>query len=358
VDDADGAYSALVDHHDLTLDSDQGSESEAIHLTRKILQLSNQSKDVDFDDLLYFAVLHGVRLPEFDWVFVDEAQDTNAIQRAILRKLMLKNGSSRLVAVGDAAQAIYGFRGADSEALNLLAEAFQCVRLPLSITYRCSTAVTQYAQDYVAEITCSPTAPEGSVEALGVGEWKLTDFGQHDLVVCRTTAPLVKLGYQMMRERIPLRILGRDIGEGLVALIRRCDNGRGLPAMLEALERWSDRETEKAIAKGQESRVASIEDKAQCIQYLAQELPESRRKVSELILTIEQLFTNANSRTTLSTIHKAKGLEAETVWWLNREDCPSRWAKQDWQKQQEQNLMYVATTRAKLHLRMIEAERG
>ena len=90
----------------------------------------------NFDDLLYLAVKDGISLPKFDFIFVDEAQDTNAIQRALLRKIMKK--TSRVVVVGDPAQAIYGFRGADSESMNLIAEEFDCKRLPLSISCRCA----------------------------------------------------------------------------------------------------------------------------------------------------------------------------------------------------------------------------
>ncbi|MBN6046748.1 UvrD-helicase domain-containing protein, partial [Citrobacter sp. ku-bf4] len=120
---------------------------------------------VDFDDLLYLAVKDGISLPKFDFIFVDEAQDTNAIQRALLRKIMRKG--SRIVAVGDPAQAIYGFRGADSESLNLIAEEFDAIKLPLSISYRCSTSVVSYAQQWVSHIQAAPGAKAGEVQELG-----------------------------------------------------------------------------------------------------------------------------------------------------------------------------------------------
>jgi DNA helicase II / ATP-dependent DNA helicase PcrA len=59
-------------------------------------------------------------------------------------------------------------------------------------------------------------------------------------------------------------------------------------------------------------------------------------------------------RVTLATIHKAKGLEANRVWFLCPSLCPSKWARQDWQKAQERNLIYVAITRAKSELIKIE----
>jgi ATP-dependent DNA helicase UvrD/PcrA len=80
---------------------------------------AKQSQGVlDYDDLLlYWAEL--MKQPElapevraqFDHVLVDEYQDTNALQAAIL--LGLKPDGTGLTVVGDDAQAIYGFRAAD-----------------------------------------------------------------------------------------------------------------------------------------------------------------------------------------------------------------------------------------------------
>jgi superfamily I DNA/RNA helicase len=54
---------------------------------------------------------------------------------------------------------------------------------------------------------------------------------------------------------------------------------------------------------------------------------------------------------TLTTIHKAKGREWERVFWYGRNRWnPSPYARQDWQYDQEVNLMYVAATRAKSEL--------
>ena len=346
------AFMALVEQHDLTLEHEAATIEKGVKWAQKLLEASNESRDVDFDDLLYFAVLKGIALPKFRWVFVDEAQDTNAIQRAILKKILAEGG--RLVAVGDPAQAIYGFRGADSNALDLIAEEFSpCLRLPLSVTYRCPTSVVALAKAYVPAIEAREGAPVGLVERLEE-KWKLTDLGSADLVVCRTTKPLIDLGYRLMLAKIPVRILGKDLGEGLIALIKRCDGGKGLNEFLAALERWEVRESEKAFAKGNEALAEAIHDKAGALQVLAGALPEESRSTEGLCEVIRKLFTDQNSRVTLSTIHKAKGLERETVWWLNSSQQPSRWAKKPWQQAQEKNLMYVAITRAIERLVLIE----
>jgi DNA helicase II / ATP-dependent DNA helicase PcrA len=84
---------------------------------------------VDFDDLLLLwqaaladrsagPVLRGM----FDAVLVDEYQDVNAVQAAIVR--LLQPEGQQLTCVGDDAQAIYGFRGADPAHLRQLAAAY------------------------------------------------------------------------------------------------------------------------------------------------------------------------------------------------------------------------------------------
>jgi superfamily I DNA/RNA helicase len=311
---------------------------------------SNRSSLLDFDDLLYFAVKDNISLPKFDYVFVDEAQDTNAIQRAILRKIMKPN--TRLVAVGDPAQAIYGFRGADSNSMNLIASEFGCVQLPLTVTYRCPTSVVTFAKQWVSHIEAAPNAAEGVVRNVDQ-DWKHEDFLGTDLVVCRTSRPLVALAYQFLRARIPARVMGKDIGEGLKALVKKM-NAKGIDALLDKLEDYTQREVEKALARGSEARAEAIRDKTDSVLCLIEGLEETNRTVPALIATIDDLFNDRRSGVTLATIHKSKGLEAGRVWWLNASACPASWARQKWQKQQERNLCYVAATRAKSELVMFE----
>ena len=74
--------------------------------------------------------------------------------------------------------------------------------------------------------------------------------------------------------------------------------------------------------------------------------------IEAVVDSIQSLFEdNVSNMLTLSTIHKAKGREWETVYWLDREGTlPSPYATQKWQQDQEDNLCYVAATRAKSSL--------
>jgi ATP-dependent exoDNAse (exonuclease V) beta subunit len=71
--------------------------------------------------------------------------------------------SGRLIAVGDKKQAIYGFRAADVKSLDLIRSDFDCVELPLSISYRCPTKVIELAKEFSPDIEASSTAAEGMI---------------------------------------------------------------------------------------------------------------------------------------------------------------------------------------------------
>ncbi len=345
----DEEWMQLCIHYDIEPDNERADMGRGLELAKELLRLSNASNMVDFDDMLYFSVLQGITLPKFAYIFVDEAQDTNAIQRAILRKMMTKN--SRLIAVGDPAQAIYGFRGADSNSMEVLATEFQCTRLPLSISYRCPTSVVTYARQWVSHIEAAPDAPEGEVSE--PSKWSVKDFQPNDLVVCRTTAPLINTAFRCMRERVPVMVMGREIGAGLKALIKRM-NTENFDILETKLEAYKEREVEKAIVKKDEGKQMQIEDKVSAVLFLMNSMGEDERTIPDLMRVLDHLFSDKKNAVVLATIHKSKGLEADRVWWLNRSMCPSKWARQPWQQQQELNLCYVATTRAKKTLMLIE----
>jgi len=350
VPDTEGAWMELVIHHDLEPESEQADLGRGIELAQKVLAYSNRQAMIDFDDMLYIAVKDGLNLQKFDNVLVDEAQDTNAIQRAILRKIM--HSKTRLIAVGDPAQAIYGFRGADSNSMNLLKEEFKCKELPLSISYRCPTSVVKHAQQWVEHIEAAPGAAEGEVLSRGM-EWSYSEFSPGDLVVCRATAPVIKLAFGMLKNRVPVQVMGREIGQGLVKLIDRMGAG-SIDDLEVSLRAYTDREVQKAIAKKDEAKAEAISDKTDAVLTLIEGLEESERTIPALKELIDSLFRGSRGATILSTIHKAKGLEADTVFWLNSSQCPAQWARQEWQQQQEVNLCYVAVTRAKQTLVLIE----
>jgi ATP-dependent DNA helicase UvrD/PcrA len=348
--DTEEEWIALAEHHSLEPDSDGADFGEAIDAARRLFDACLEDARVDFDDMLYRAVRDNITLPKFDFVFVDEAQDTNPIQRAILRKIMAPE--ARLVAVGDPAQAIYGFRGADSDALATLGREFNCAELPLSITYRCPRLVVEYVQQWVSHIEARPGAPDGVVTDLGT-DWNPLDFIAGDLVVCRKSAPLIQAAFRFIRAGVPVQVLGRDIGEGLKALIKKM-NARSVDQLGEKLVIWQEREVAKAMKDEDESKAESIRDRAGVLIFLIDELQEGKRTIADLEAGIDWLFKDKSRAVIFCTGHKSKGLEAQRVFWLGRSECPAQWARKPWQRQQEVNLCYVIGTRAMSELAFME----
>ena len=341
----------IVDHHGLEITHDDADINRGIEIASEILNLGNQSNCgmVDFDDMLYIPVIKGLKLSSYFYVFVDEAQDTNAVQRALLTKIM--GPQSRLIAVGDSSQAIYGFRGADNRSMDEIKYQFNCKSFPLSISYRCGQNIVERAKRYVEQIECSDDAEKG--EVVEVADWELSDFNKDDLVICRTNAPVITLAFKFLKNKIPATILGRDIGQGLSNLIRSFKTN-SIKTMRSKLEQHIECEIERAKIQFNDAKIALLEDKKTSINILANESDD----VQHLLAIIDDLFSEKKQSIVLSTIHKAKGMEASTVYWLNSSECPAKWAKKSWERAQENNLCYVAITRAKNSLRLIELERN
>lgn len=173
-----------------------------------------------------------------------------------------------------------------------------------------------------------------------------------DAVLCRNTAPLVDLAYQLIRRGIACHVEGREIGNGLIKLATRWARIKTTDALRRRLEAWLEDQVARMKAKGREVEAGNLDDRVQTIFVLM----EGCETVEQLKTKISRLFEDTPDgerpkNLTLSTIHKAKGREWERVYWLGRNILqPSRWARREWELVQEDNLCYVAATRAKFEL--------
>lgn len=335
------------------------SLEECLSLAAVLLERSieKDAEMIDFDDMIFCPLYHGAKIRTYDWVLVDEAQDTNPARRALAKKMLRPGG--RLIAVGDRHQAIYGFTGADNDSLDIIIREFSAVELPLTVTYRCPKRVVDVARTYVSHIEAHPSAPEGLVRLLPVTKFEsnLAQAKGGDAILCRNTKPLVEMVYKFIRKGIPAYVEGRDIGKGLLALVNRW-KVRKVETLLDKLDEYQATQTQKMLSKGQEMQAQALEDKVETIHVIAATLnPEA--EVSTLRQAIEKLFDDSENdgrRVCLSTIHKSKGREWNNVFWLGPDRYqPSRFARQEWQQEQEVNLMYVAATRAKETLTILSA---
>lgn len=352
--DTDEAWLEFIDRYDIDL-AESINFSKLLSHCREALRRSIAIADrvIDFDDQLYMPVIMRARFWQNDFIFLDEAQDINIIQRAMVKRALKPGG--RLIAVGDRAQAIYGFRGADSSSMDNIKQEFNARELPLTVSYRCPKAVVEAAQAYRPSIQAAPNAPVGTVETLA--EWNEKTVKLRDIIICRNTAPLVKMAYKLLRKRVPARVLGREIGSGLIALIDKM-KVKTIDRLLLRLNQHLQRESAAALAKGEEQKADALADRVETIQVFIDQLEENRRTIPALKGMIESLFSDAvnGEEVRLMTGHKAKGLEADRVFILDWFRCPSKYARQKWQMEQEVNLQYVMITRSKRELYFVLEE--
>lgn len=351
-------WNKMIAHHNLWDSLPDGvNEEGGINAAQYLLDVSNSLKQIiDFSDMIYMPVLNKNKIWQYDYILLDEAQDTNSTRRALVKMMLKPNG--RLIAVGDSAQAIYGFTGADSEALNMIASDFNAIRLPLTVTYRCPKNVVKLAHNWVDEskLQAADSAPEGIVDACELADVAKLATAQ-DAVICRNTKPLVELAYSLIRNSVACRVEGRSIGEGLIKLAQRWKSVKNVGELDARLEQWAESEIAKHKAKGNDSRCQVVEDQSQTLQVFILQCEDSD-SLNVLVGKIRSLFgdTEAGKQQvlTLSTIHKAKGREWDRVFALGMSTySPSKWAKQSWELEQENNLCYVQVTRAKQHLTLV-----
>ena len=344
----------IVDHFDLAYEiEDESLIDVAIRAAIAGLRHScHIAKEIiDFDDMIYMPIVTGAKMWGNDWVFVDEAQDTNPSRRALVRKML--SGRGRALFVGDRHQAIYGFTGADNDAIDQIIRDFRCTTLPLTVTYRCPKAVVDEARQVVSHIRAHETAPQGSTVTIEEPTFLalIKDLDPNrDAIICRNTKPLVALAYQMIRNGVGCYVEGRDIGVGLIKLANRW-SVKNIESLRDKLTAYSERETGKLIAKGKEIQAQMLSDRVDTLLaimdgcHTRQDLTD---RISSLFKDEPNKHQNSKNLVTLCTAHRSKGREWDRVFLLGRNlYMPSVYARQQWQQDQENNLIYVAITRAK-----------
>lgn len=128
---------------------------EIIHLYEQYENFLIQNNFMDFDDLLMLTnkILEDENFAKeqskiYQYITVDEYQDTNALQYQILKKLCASH--ENICVVGDDDQSIYGWRGAKIENILNFKEQFNNVKLvKLEQNYRSTNAILQAANELI-----------------------------------------------------------------------------------------------------------------------------------------------------------------------------------------------------------------
>lgn len=334
---------ALGMRYDIELDPDM--EKMAV----ETLAIMNKNNRVfDFTDMIYRVHIDNVKLPKFDILFVDEAQDLSILQQAIISRILKRNG--RMIAVGDPRQAIYGFAGADVNSYNNLKNLFpNTVELPLSVNYRCGKRIVMEAKKLNNQIEFFGGNGKGEVRNGFCKEVKNEDW-----VLCRNLKPLIILNLYLITKGVKSYVKGVEIGQTLENYIKKL-NVKSVYNLDSAVDGDIAKEVSKLKRKGVRNPLKTEKvDKMIQRRDIIRVLSRNCLDVKSVIGRIRQVFKVQENAVVLSTIHKSKGLENETVFILCPELIPSKYATQDWQILQEQNLLYVAVTRAKERLIYIQ----
>ena len=345
---------------------------------------------LDFSDLLLLLLRHMDELPPFKHVLVDEVQDLNPVQLRLLDGFQRRG--AQLVAIGDDAQAIYGFRGSKVDGiLDFCTRFAPAQQVVLCRNYRNPPPVVALAQRTIAQIqkrvkrTIVSLGGPGKVATVATPEL-LTLLLQHrhdsQLVVARTQRQL--------------DAVERRLEAAGVRYHRRCDVSRSTTlAVLTAAACWRADQPQRGRAhwelavracnvpvstpelalmlSGQEStppqltalvaatRAAAAAESVEAALRAVAPLGEPAvlqtllhaalaRPDVELLEFVSELALGpveaAAYPLELMTVHQAKGLEATVVYVVGLEEFPQSRGNHD----EEIRVLFVGLTRTKRDL--------
>lgn len=316
---------------------------------------------IDYTDMVWLPVELSMNARAFqkDFIFIDECQDQSLMSIELFLKCF-KRGT-RFIAVGDEDQCINTFCGSSEEAFQYMKDYPKTSQFDLPICYRCPKTVVELAKTLVPDIECREDAPKGDI----IEKCWTSSLRSGDMVLCRSKAPLLKVYTKLLRKGIQCHIKGQDIGINLKKLIEEVDieelntNLKSDGVFVRLYDNLFEIRNKLMETKGLDYQDATLTnyitnmyDMIKALTVLA----ENYTTKTELLSHIDEIFDETREGVILSTIHKAKGLEADNVYILCNSSMPSSLAKKEWEKNAEQNLIYVAYTRAKSKLGFISED--
>ncbi len=299
---------------------------------------------IDFDDILREALIllenHdetalAVRR-EYPFVCVDEYQDVNVVQNAILKNIC--RGTVVLTAIGDPNQSIYGFRGSDVKLFDRFdADFANAKRLSLKENYRSTPNLVQASSQIIAQKgrldNFELVAQIHSQGRLVVHE-AATDRAEAEYVVHQIEQMVG--GLSLLRARhgqVP-----RSFGD--IAVLYRLNAQKH--CLIQALEHLGIPYQTSDAAK-----IPSIK-------------PATAQEQDEVVLrAVEETIDYNVEKVSLLTLHAAKGLEFPVVFIVGCEEhlLPLDMAGMRGDTEEERRLFYVGMTRAKENLFLLSAQR-
>lgn len=338
---------------------------DEIEVTREVLKWGERNTEmIDQTDMVWLPNVLNLETKwlKYDFIFIDEAQDISIAQQNLIMKCA-KRGA-RIVAVGDRNQQINVWCGSDEQAIENLKGLSVTKELSLPICYRCGTSIIDYANRFSND---KMFPAEGAISGSVNTDVSLSEIAVGDMVLCRNMAPLIELQQTLFRRNQKTYIQGyKDIRENYVELIksthakkidRNCITKEGLFPQLYGmlldeigkLMTTMGMDEEEALSR---PSVLTLYDNIMGIKTMS----EGLETVDELIEKIGIIFSgDETDAILLSTVHRAKGLEADNVFiYLPSLLTNNRMAVKEWELKTERNLNYVAYTRPKKTLNFLK----
>lgn len=147
-----------LNNYDLTESDRDAKIPETGNIYLRYWNRCKQANAMDFDDLLFYTYLLFKYNPDilakyqqqFQYILVDEYQDTNYAQHCIVLQLAAQH--QRVCVVGDDAQSIYSFRGAEIDNILNFTKMFQGTKVfKLEQNYRSTQTIVSAANSLIAK---------------------------------------------------------------------------------------------------------------------------------------------------------------------------------------------------------------
>jgi len=320
-------------------------QTAVCHILEYGIHISRES--ISYEDMVWLPNTLNLPVSDYDFLCVDEAQDLNKAQLELVLKA--HSEGARGIYVGDSHQAIMGFAASDQRSISNIIEQTNAISLPLSICYRCPLKHIELANKIYPVIEPRPNVHEGKVSDIEIDEIPKLVRGQ-DLIICRCFYPLIRIYFDLLSLGIPALIRNRDLTGQLINLLEQVagveDNSYSTDEFTNLLRNWYESQKAAMIADDVDVMViVNLHDRVKTLNAIYK--GSNCTNTSELREAIANLSKPTRNPVNLTTIHGAKGLEANRVFHVRPDLVPHPRAAKDWEKEQERNLEFVALTRAK-----------
>ncbi len=326
---------------------------------------------LDFVDMIEHFIKQGTS-PKFDLLIIDEAQDLAPLQWKMVKEVLVPN-SKEVFYAGDDDQAIYSWMGVDVQKFLDACDN----KIILDKSYRVPSTVHDFSQNLIKKVTTrqvkewQPTKKDGSMtwhrDILDVdltsGEWLI--LARTNYITNKVCTRLKEEGYLYWREGTGWSI-SPNVLNGIEVWLKLCKNQSLSTVELKNFVKLlnpniitkSGRKTLSSLNPEQSYTLQDIKEK--CNLIASHETPWQKvLKISEqetaYIMSVrrrgERILT-ASPRIRISTIHKAKGGEADNVALLLES---TKACIENLDQDSEIRTFYVGATRAKQTLHLIES---